>query len=186
VENEENVENEGDIGCSSARRRVQLARLMPGHVRSIRGNILTRLQKLDEGQYSFIVLAAAGLRRLGLESRISRIFGPEEMVPAAGQGSLACQGRRGDCDFIEAVNDPDTEDCARAERAFVARLDGGCTLPVAAYARVRGTEMNLLGFYADEAKGLYRTGALSGGREDALKLGETLALRLQRGEMGER
>ena len=153
---------------------------MPGRVRPVRGNVLTRLQKLDEGQYSFLVLAAAGLRRLGLESRISRIFTLEEMLPAAGQGSLACQARRRDCDFIEAVNDPDTEDCARAERAFAAQLDGGCALPVAAYARVRGTEMNLMGFYADEAEGLYRKGSLSGSREDALKLGETLALRLQR------
>ncbi|MDR2179397.1 MAG: hydroxymethylbilane synthase [Synergistaceae bacterium] len=168
------------IGCSSARRRVQLARLMPGPVRPVRGNVLTRLKKLDEGQYSFLVLAAVGLRRLGLERRISRIFAPEEMIPAAGQGSLACQGREGDRNFIEAVNDPDTEDCAKAERAFVARLGGGCTLPVAAYARVRGTEMSLIGLYVDEPEGLYRRGALSGDRQDAVKLGEVLASRLQK------
>jgi hydroxymethylbilane synthase len=180
------AKNGGDIGCSSARRRVQLARLMPGSTRSIRGNVLTRLKKLDEGQYSFLVLAVAGLRRLGLESRISRIFAPEEMIPAAGQGSLACQGRGEDRGFIEAVNDPDTEDCGRAERAFVAGLGGGCTLPVAAYARVQGTEMNLMGLYVDEAEGLYRVGSLSGGREGAVKLGETLALRLRRGSACER
>jgi hydroxymethylbilane synthase len=175
------VDGEGDIGCSSARRRVQLARLMPGRARSIRGNVLTRLKKLDEGQYEFLVLAAVGLRRLGLDSRISRIFTPEEMIPAAGQGSLACQGREEDGGFIEAVNDLDTEIRARAERAFVARLGGGCTLPVASYARVRGTEMNIMGLYVDESQGLYRTGSLSGDREDAVKLGETLALRLQKG-----
>jgi hydroxymethylbilane synthase len=169
----------GDIGCSSARRRVQLARLVSGRVRPIRGNVLTRLKKLDEGQYAFLVLAAAGLRRLGLESRISRAFAPEEMIPAAGQGSLACQGREEDRGFIEAVNDPDTESCSRAERAFAACLGGGCSLPVAAYARVKGTEMNLLGLYVDEARGLYRTGSLSGDRTDAVKLGETLASRLQ-------
>jgi hydroxymethylbilane synthase len=176
----------GDIGCSSARRRVQLARLLPGSVRPIRGNVLTRLKKLDEGQYAFLVLAAAGLRRLGLESRISRVFAPEEMIPAAGQGSLACQAREGDCDFIEAVNDPDTESCSRAERAFVARLGGGCTLPVGVYARVRGTEMSLIGFYVDESQDIYRVGSLSGNRKDAVKLGETLASRLQRGEVFER
>jgi hydroxymethylbilane synthase len=175
----ENERESGGIGCSSARRRVQLARLMPDPVRPIRGNVLTRLKKLDEGQYAFLVLAAVGLRRLGLESRISRLFAPEEMIPAAGQGSLACQGREGDCDFIEAVNDPDTESCARAERAFAARLGGGCTLPVAAYAQVRGTEMNLLGLYVDEARDLYRKGSLSGDRKDAVKLGEILASRLQ-------
>jgi hydroxymethylbilane synthase len=175
----EDAGNIGGIGCSSARRRVQLAKLMANPVRPIRGNVLTRLKKLDEGRYSYLVLAVAGLRRLGLESRISRIFAPEEIVPAAGQGALACQGRRGDCGFIESVNDPDTEDCVRAERAFAARLDGGCTLPVAAYARVKGTEMNLMGFYADETEGLYRAGSLSGERKDAVKLGETLALRLQ-------
>ena len=175
------VEEGGDIGCSSARRRVQLSRLMAGPVRPIRGNVLTRLKKLDEGQYAFLVLAAVGLRRLGLEPRISRIFAPEEMVPAAGQGVLACQGRRGDWDFMEAVNDPDTESCAKAERAFVARLGGGCTLPVAAYARVAGTEMSLLGLYVDEAQGLYRRGSLSGDREGAVKLGEILASRLQEG-----
>jgi hydroxymethylbilane synthase len=175
--------NEGDIGCSSARRRLQLARLMPGRVRPIRGNVLTRLKKLDEGQYAFLVLAVAGLQRLGLGSRISRVFAPEEIIPAAGQGSLACQGREGDGDFIEAVNDPDTESCARAERAFVACLGGGCTLPVAAYARVKGTEMSLMGLYADENQNLYRTGSLSGDRKDAVELGETLASRLQKGEV---
>jgi hydroxymethylbilane synthase len=179
-------DEERGIGCSSARRRVQLARLMPGRACPIRGNILTRLKKLDEGQYSFLVLAAVGLYRLGLGSRISRIFTPEEMVPAAGQGSLACQGRKGDCEFIEAVNDLDTEICARAERAFVAKLGGGCTLPVASYAQVKGTEMNIVGLYVNEAECIYRTGSLSGDRKDAIKLGETLAYRLQKGESCER
>ncbi|MDR1874325.1 MAG: hydroxymethylbilane synthase [Synergistaceae bacterium] len=177
------AEPDGDIGCSSARRRVQLERLMPGRVRPIRGNVPTRLKKLDEGQYAFLVLAAAGLRRLGLGSRISRIFSPEEMIPAAGQGSLACQVRGEDSGFIDALNDPDTEDCARAERAFVARLGGGCALPVAAYARARGTELILRGLYVDEAENLYRSASLSGDRRDAVKLGETLASRLQKGEI---
>ncbi|MDR1377729.1 MAG: hydroxymethylbilane synthase [Synergistaceae bacterium] len=179
---ERKINENGDIGCSAARRRVQLARLMPGRVRPIRGNILTRLKKLDKGEYAFLVLAAVGLWRLGLESRISRIFAPEDMIPAAGQGCLACQGRQEDCEFIEAINDPNTESCARAERAFVASLGGGCALPVAAYARVSGTEMNLMGLYVNENQDLYRVGSLSGDRKDAVKLGETLASRLQKGE----
>jgi hydroxymethylbilane synthase len=176
------------IGCSSARRRLQLAKLMPGcSVLPVRGNVLTRLKKLDEGEYGALVLAAAGLRRLDLEARIARLFEPDEMVPAAGQGILACQGRSGeDCDFLDIVNDRDSQDCAGAERAFVARLGGGCSLPAAAYAEVLGTELRLTGFYVDESAGLFRRGFLSGSREDAVKLGETLALRLWEGDSFER
>ncbi|MDR2529594.1 MAG: hydroxymethylbilane synthase [Synergistaceae bacterium] len=166
------------IGSSSARRRVQLAGLMPGcAVRSVRGNVLTRLKKLDEGRdYSALVLAAAGLKRLGQEHRISRIFEPEEMIPAAGQGVLVCQGLRGKgYGYLDAVNDPDSQDCAGAERAFVARLESGCTLPTAAYAELRGMELRLMALYADEKRGIYRKGTLSGNRKEAVKLGESLA-----------
>ena len=84
------------IGCASARRRVQLERLFPGlRVEPVRGNVLTRLARLDAGEYGALVLAAAGLRRLGLEARISRLFSPEELLPAAGQGILAVQARAG-------------------------------------------------------------------------------------------
>ncbi|MCL2010020.1 MAG: uroporphyrinogen-III C-methyltransferase [Synergistaceae bacterium] len=192
--------NEGGIGCSSARRRVQLERLIPGcSVLPIRGNVLTRLKKLDEGNggYSSLVLAAAGLIRLGLESRIHKVFSPDEIVPAAGQGILACQGRQGrgpwthyknsvEYGFLDSINDPDSEDCARCETAFVERLGGGCALPVAAYAEVCGTELRLIGFYADEVRGIYRKGRLSGDRKDAIKLGETLAERLEAEDVGTR
>jgi hydroxymethylbilane synthase len=177
----------GVAGCSSARRRLQLEKLMPGcHVRPIRGNVLTRLKKLDEsGEYSFLILAAAGLRRLGMESRISRLFEPDDLIPAAGQGILACQGLDGeDYSFLGAVNDPDSEDCAKAERTFAGRLGGGCVLPVGAYAEVRGTELRLAGFYADEAKKIYRKGFLSGERKNAIELGEILAARLRQGDEG--
>ncbi|MDR2523353.1 MAG: hydroxymethylbilane synthase [Synergistaceae bacterium] len=166
------------IGCSSARRRAQLTPLIPDcAVLPVRGNVLTRLKKLDEGgEYSALILAAAGLKRLGLGHRISRIFEPEEMIPAAGQGTLACQGLRGgDYGYLDAVNDLDSQYRARAERAFVARLGSGCTLPVAAYAELRGTELRLMALYADEERGIYRKGTLSGSREDAVKLGENLA-----------
>jgi len=189
---------EGGIGCSSARRRVQLERLIPGcTVCPIRGNVLTRLKKLDEehcGKYSSLVLAAAGLIRLGLESRIHKIFTPDEIVPAAGQGILALQGRQSipykngnDYGFLDVINDSDSEDCAKSETAFVERLGGGCTLPVAAYAEVHGTELNLIGLYVDEAREIYRKGHLSGDRKDAARLGEILAERLrQEGENFER
>ena len=181
--------NKGCFGCSSARRRLQLEKLAPGCiVRPIRGNVLTRLKKLDEGnEYSSLVLAAAGLIRLGLESRIHKFFSPDEIVPAAGQGILVCQGRRRgrdkngiDYGFLDSVNDPDSEDCARCETAFVERLGGGCSLPVAAYAEVHGREICLIGLYADETREVYQKGRLSGNRKDAIKLGEALAKRLKR------
>ena len=85
------------IGCSSQRRILQLKEIFPrGEFKSVRGNVQTRLAKLDSGEYSALILAAAGLKRLGLEERISRYFEPEEMIPAAGQGILAIQGRKGE------------------------------------------------------------------------------------------
>ena len=138
------------LGCSSARRAVQLQRLFPGmRVESVRGNVLTRLKKLDEGQYAGLVLACAGLRRLGLEERINRIFSPEELLPAAGQGILAVQGRAGEPHpYLEAVDDPTARAEALAERAFVRRLGGGCFAPVAAYARRAGEQLVLTGLWS--------------------------------------
>ena len=120
------------IGCASARRAVQLRALFPGvAVAPVRGNVLTRLRKLDEGQFSSaLVLAAAGLKRLGLEERITRYFTVEELLPAAGQGILALQTRAGEeLSCLDGVLDADGTDCARTERAFVRALDGGCSAP---------------------------------------------------------
>ena len=98
-------EGRGVIGCSSFRRRIQGERLFPqAEFRSIRGNVLTRLEKLDRGEYDALILAAAGLKRLGLEHRICRYFSAEEILPAAGQGILAVQGRAGeDYGFLETL-----------------------------------------------------------------------------------
>ena len=178
----------GPIGCSSARRRLQLETLFPGRpVEPVRGNIQTRLRKLDKPDasdssrpFSMLVLAAAGLRRLGLEGRIDRLLSPDEMVPAAGQGILACQGRAGeDYAYLDVVRDRDAEDCAAAERSFAAALGGGCALPVAAYAVAEGDILNLSGFYADETLEVRRTGRLSGPRTEAGSLGRELAARLR-------
>ncbi|NLL37061.1 MAG: hydroxymethylbilane synthase [Fretibacterium sp.] len=180
----------GPIGCSSARRRLQLAALFPERaVAPIRGNVLTRLDKLDSGEFGMLVLAAAGLKRLGLEERIDRFFAPDELVPAAGQGVLACQGRAGDGEnysFLDALRDPDTEDCVRAERAFVLALGAGCSAPVGAYASCRGDTLELLGFYAETAPqkpgenfGQGRRGSIRGPRSSAELLGRELALRLK-------
>ncbi|NLG87553.1 MAG: hydroxymethylbilane synthase [Firmicutes bacterium] len=171
----------GPAGCSSARRRVQLKKLFPDmKVEPVRGNVLTRLTKLDQGQYGSLVLAAAGLRRLGLQQRISRLFTLDEMIPAAGQGILAVQGRAGeDYSYLDAVRDPEATDQAAAERAFIAALDGGCSAPVAAYAEIQGQELCLHGLYAEEEAGIFYRGHIVGSRTQAARLGEELAQRLK-------
>lgn len=165
------------IGCASRRRALQLKRLFPGvESAPVRGNVQTRLRKLDEGQYSALVLAAAGLRRLGLEGRISRCFTPEEMLPAAGQGILAVQARAGtDTPWLDGFRDADATDCLLAERAFVRALDGGCSSPVAAFATVEGENLTLTGM--DETGRRMRS---AGPRAEAERIGAELAAEIQK------
>lgn len=171
------------IGCSSRRRQLQLKSLFPGmEIKPVRGNVQTRLKKLQGGEFSALVLAAAGLKRLGLEDRISRYFSPEEMLPAAGQGILAVQTRQGmDTACLAGVHDPDAACCALAERAFVRALDGGCSSPVAAYAVVEGENLTLTGLYVSPDETVVRKDSLSGARTAAETLGKTLATRLKKG-----
>lgn len=170
------------IGCSSLRRKLQLHALWPqARVEPVRGNVLTRLKKLDDGRFSALILAGAGLRRLGLEGRISRYFSVDEILPAAGQGILAIQTRKDfDRELLSAVADRDSWDCAIAERAFVRRLDGGCSSPVAAYGVLKQDRLTLTGLYVD-GQGNLRKGSLSGSRREAGDLGMTLADRLKEG-----
>ena len=163
------------IGCASRRRALQLERLFPGvEVRPVWGNVQTRLRKLDSGEYGALVLASAGLCRLGLEGRIARYFSTEEMLPAAGQGILAVQTRRDAPAWLESLNDPDARDCALAERAFVRVLDGGCSSPVAAYAVIEGEELLLTGM--DETG---RRQTIRGSRQEAETLGSRLGARIK-------
>ncbi|NCB63692.1 MAG: hydroxymethylbilane synthase [Clostridia bacterium] len=170
------------IGCASARRRLQLQKLFPDvRVEPVRGNVQTRLRKLDEGQFSALVLAAAGLTRLGLEERISRYFSTDEMLPAAGQGILAVQVRAGeDASYLKLFHDAVGADCAAAERAFVRRLDGGCSSPVAAFATVEGESLTLRGMDVDAEEHMI-FGSITGPRERAGELGIELADRLRGG-----
>lgn len=169
------------IGCSSLRRILQLRELYPDmECKSVRGNVQTRLAKLDSGEYSALILAAAGLIRLGLENRISRYFEPEEMIPAAGQGILAVQGRAGeDVSFLDGYGDEDAYFAATAERAFVKYLDGGCSSPVAAHAVVAERELLLLGLYYEEQSGKYIKGTITGTVTEAEMLGISLAKQLK-------
>ncbi len=169
------------IGCSSLRRILQLKELYPDmECKSVRGNVQTRLKKLDSGEYSALILAAAGLKRLGLEARISRYFQPEEMIPAAGQGILAVQGRAGEPgDYLKEFSDLEGFYAAVAERAFVRHLDGGCSSPVAAHAVVREKEIVLRGLYYDEETGKYEKGMITGPTEEGETLGISLAQKLR-------
>lgn len=169
------------IGSSSARRNLQLQKLYPQWtVSGVRGNVLTRLSKLDRGDYSALILASAGLRRLDLENRISRVFEPWEMIPAAGQGIMVVQGRAGeDYGYLSGVNDRNAEFAALAERAFVRALDGGCSSPIAAYAEVEGENIRLTGLYYMEEENRYVTGEISGRSTDGEQLGSALATRLK-------
>lgn len=172
------------LGCSSARRILQLKKLFPDmEVKSIRGNVLTRLEKLDRGEYSALILAAAGLKRLGLEERISRYFTTEEMIPAAGQGILAVQGRQGeDYSYLESFFDEESTWCALAERSFVRTLNGGCSSPIAAYAVVHNGILKLTGLYAAEGSTSYVTGQIEGNPTEAETLGKKLAEQLKNQE----
>ena len=178
------IDRSKPIGCSSRRRQLQLKKLFPDMaIEPVRGNVQTRLAKLEAGQFSALVLAAAGLKRLGLEERISRYFSVEEILPAAGQGILAVQTRKGmNTDCLRLVQDKESACCARAERAFVRALNGGCSSPVAAHAVVEGTLLTLTGFYVSADERIQRKGSIRGSAADAEILGKTLARQLKEGE----
>lgn len=145
------------IGTSSLRRILQLKKLFPGAVfQSVRGNLQTRLRKLDEGQYGAIVLAAAGMKRLGMQDRISRYFSVDEVIPSAGQAILAVQGRRGeDSSVFDDFADEDSFYAATCERAFVRYLNGGCSSPIAAHATVYANEDAFRKALGDKAPELF-------------------------------
>ena len=170
------------IGSSSQRRRLQLAEMYPDwECAPVRGNILTRIRKLDAGEYGALVLAAAGIKRLGLWDRVSRVFPVEALLPAACQGILAIQGRAGeDHRYLQPLNNLDSWDASLAERSFIQTLNGGCTSPVAAFAQVHEDELSLTALYVNIA-GKMSTGSLSGKRQDAGQIGRLLATKLTKG-----
>ena len=171
------------IGTSSRRREVQLRKLFPqATFASVRGNLQTRLRKLDEGGYGALVLAAAGLKRMGLADRIGRFLEPEEVIPSAGQGVLAIQGRTdAQPELFDGFADVTTGIAVSAERALVTRLDGGCSSPIAAHARVNGESIELMGLYYDEDKQQARRGRVEGAAADAVALAYDLADQLLAG-----
>jgi len=165
------------VGTSSPRRVSQLRRLRPDlTLESIRGNVDTRLRKLDEGEFDAIVLAAAGLSRLGLLDRATYTFSVDEMLPSVGQGALALETRADDHEtwrVIASLNDVATQAAVAAERAFLAAVGGGCSVPVAAYADVRGVDITLHGFVGS-LDGVAVRDAITGLATDAEALGRAL------------
>jgi hydroxymethylbilane synthase len=166
------------IGTGSPRRRAQLLGLRPDlNFVDFRGNVDTRLRKLENGEVQGAVLAAAGLSRLGMLSSARSLFSAEEMLPAPGQGFLALEMRQGDLDASRALatmHDPEAADCAAAERAFLDRLGAGCHAPVGALARRRGAQLELRGFTQNRDGRAFK-GELSGSPGAGDDLGRRLA-----------
>lgn len=168
------------IGSSSMRRNIQLKKIFPkAKIEPVRGNVITRLQKLDQGEYGALILAQAGLTRLGLADRISRIFTENEMIPAAGQGVIAVQAREGESfEFTRYINDIESQICVEAERAFVKELDGGCSSPIAAHAILDGDSITITGLYVD-ADNVEKKEKITGSSKQHIELGIELAKRIK-------
>jgi hydroxymethylbilane synthase len=167
------------IGTSSLRRQCQLKHARPDlELITLRGNVDTRLRKLDEDHYDAIILAAAGLIRLGLESRISEYFGPDQSVPAVGQGIIGIECRDDDARnlaYVRALNDNEAWQCASAERAFAQRLEGSCQSPIAGFATLSGDRLQLHGVIGSpDGREMYR-GSQQGAIADAEAIGVKLA-----------
>lgn len=172
------------IGTSSVRRIAQLTRLFPGaRFLPVRGNLGTRLRKLDAGDFDALVLAAAGLRRLGSAARISATLPVEACVPAPGQGIIAIEIRSGDDrarQMLARIDDPAAAVALRAERAVVTRLGGGCQMPIGAYADVSNGSVSVRGVVVSPDGARAAHAAASGGIENAAAIGIDVAEQLLR------
>jgi hydroxymethylbilane synthase len=167
------------VGTSSLRRSCQILERRPDlQIVSLRGNVQTRLRRVEEEDLAGAVLALAGLRRLGLESRITEVLEREVSLPAVGQGALAIECRREDLELrglLDALEDRVTRIEVTAERAFLARLEGGCTVPLAAHARVNGESLRLEGLVGRPDGTKVVRGAREGSLLDAERMGTELA-----------
>ena len=170
------------VGTSSLRRQSQIQARFPHlKIESLRGNVQTRLRKLDEGQYTAIILAAAGLIRLELSDRIRQFISPELSIPAVGQGALGIEINASRTDLIEILaplNHIDTQLCVEAERGFSRALAGSCTVPLGAYAVRNGNNINMTGFVSSVDGQQMLREKISGSIDDAEWLGKALADKL--------
>ncbi|WP_104472204.1 hydroxymethylbilane synthase [Acinetobacter indicus] len=170
------------VGTSSLRRKCQILKARPDlEIIDLRGNVGTRLSKLDAGQYDAIILASAGLKRLGLSERIRHTLAPEVSLPAVGQGALGLECRTNDQAVLELIlplMDDETNVCVRAERAFNAYLEGGCQVPIAGYATLKDGQLSMEGRVGSVDGQTLLSAQLSAAPEQAEQLGERLAQNL--------
>lgn len=179
IQNFESLPKGASVGTSSLRRSCQLLSRRPDlKIEQLRGNLDTRLRKLDEGQFTAIILAAAGVKRLGWADRITEIISPEISLPAIGQGAIGIECRSDDA-FINALvapmNHPETSICVRAERAFLKKLEGGCQVPIAAHARLVGGKLVMDGLVGSITGDRIIKSHAEGPPDDAEILGISLA-----------
>lgn len=170
------------IATGSLRRKCQLLRHRPQlHIVDVRGNLNTRLAKLDESDWDGMILARAGIVRLGLDERITDILPPDFMLPAVGQGALAVEIRSDDDplrELLVSLHDPQTADAVTSERALLRRLEGGCQVPIGAYGRVEDGQLVLVAMIGSlDGKRMVR-GSIKGAPHNAEQLGTTLAEQL--------
>ncbi|MDO9239019.1 MAG: hydroxymethylbilane synthase, partial [Methylicorpusculum sp.] len=167
------------IGTSSLRRQCQIKEKFPySEILSLRGNVNTRLAKLDAGEFDAIILASAGLKRLGMGDRITACLDPAQSLPAIGQGAIGIECRIDDAELnrlLQALHDPDTSICVRAERAMNKRLNGGCQVPIAGFAELTDKHLTMRGLVGSpDGTVLYRA-ERSGSAEEAEAIGKAIA-----------
>lgn len=170
------------IGTSSLRRGSQIRAMRADfEVRNLRGNLETRLRKLDEGQFDAIILAAAGLRRMGWQDRITMYMNPAQFIPAVGQGSLGIEARSADDEIhrlLAPLNHPETAVAVKAERSLLKELQGGCQVPIGCHARLAGKIVELSAMVASlDGRQLFRASGAAP-LEDAVGLGKRIAVEL--------
>ncbi|MBU2979961.1 hydroxymethylbilane synthase [Alteromonas sp. C1M14] len=167
------------VGTSSLRRQCQIRKYRPDlQIKDLRGNVNTRLAKLDKGEYDAIILASAGLIRLGMEDRISQPLPPETSLPAVGQGAVGIECRNDDPDLIallSALNHVDTADRVTAERAMNARLEGGCQVPIGSFATLTDNVLTLTGMVGSVDGQTLLYASATGDRSRAVSLGVEVA-----------
>lgn len=170
------------VGTSSLRRKAQLLAKRPDlEIRDLRGNVDTRLRKLDEGLYDAIILAAAGLERLGHGDRISSLISADVCLPAVGQGALAIEARTEDKevrDMLSFLNDLNTKQATDAERAFLGLLEGGCQVPIGVHAEVEGENIRIEAIIAALDGSTILRDTINGKADDAVSLGQQLGKKM--------
>jgi hydroxymethylbilane synthase len=174
------------LGTSSLRRRSQVMALRPDlQIVDVRGNLDTRMRKAENGEVDAVILAAAGITRLGWEDRITHYIDPEQMVSAVGQGAIGIEIREND-EFMQGVcasiSDPETLTCVTAERVVMNKLEGGCQVPIGAYARMEGDELVMDAFVGSIEGATILRHQLKGSPEEPVALGEAMVVKML--EMG--